>query len=297
MAKKLTAAEADAVEFGRLTKQGGARQALLCARSVDLSLKGDDSKAGKMSATAFSKAGHVGHADTIRKNHKAWDLFAEANDLPLSRDLTPGQEVDFDSATLVVPWEQEGPNGMMIANFPTAAAGADYRVGGSEVAEKYALAAAEAGTTKGMAIRVGSNLKAVAAAITADPKVAEAARKALDKVQQQKAAAALAAFAEQGKELQKQLQAKGIDTTHHPVSHSKSDLVVMGEAMVEIGKLADKVTAIRDLVADAKEQMDELVSSEVSIGDSYIAALLDETSNLAIDIATSVQGIKLNQEV
>lgn len=282
MAKK-TAAEIDAVEAGRLTRQDSARVALLCARSV----WHGKPVAGKMSVSEFAKTGNfTKRSGTILKNIRSWDAFAKAHGLPMSKDLVPGQEVDFDADEL--GWSEFRP---------TADAGADHRVGGAEVAELYAEAAAEVGTTKGMAIRVGSNTKALQAAIMADPKVAKVAQQTLDKLQQQKYNEAFAKLAAQGKQLQDQLQAEGVDTTHKPITHDKSDLMIVGEAMVEIGKVKDEVTAIRDLVAEAKDRLDTLVSAEVGIGDSYIGKLLEQTSDLAIDIATSVQGIKLNQEV
>ena len=280
--KKLTAAELDAVEFGRGQKQGGARQALRCARSVNLSLKKEEvDKDGKLSRIAFSKVGDIGHADTIRLNHKAWDLFATANGLPLSDDLKPGQEVEFDTAALDVPWEERNDDGIMISNFPTAAAGSDYRVG--DKAPAYAQEAAKAGTTKGMAIRVGSNTAALTAAIKADPKVAKAARLALV----EKNAEAVVKAGQKA-------EFTAVEHGHAPMT-SKSDIENIGanelaqaDNMVEEGERRDHVW---HLEAEAKAIYERFQTMSQKFGHTGVADEVAKLHNAAHYLTETLFGL------
>lgn len=116
----------------------------------------------KMTPDEFAALGLAGlrSAQTVRRYWKAWN---DAIDSGHAAAVEPGETI----VEPAIEWE------------PFTDATNPNRVGGEDMAERYATEAERLGTTQGSAIRAGSNPKAVAAAILADPKVAEVAEKAL----------------------------------------------------------------------------------------------------------------------
>lgn len=164
----------------------------------------------------------------------------------------------------------------------------------NEYDDQYATEAAKVGVSLGSAKRVGINPSAVEAAVAADPKIAQAAERGIKKRNH----AALERLMEAGRKAQAEAEAKGVDVSHHPVEHNASQLSQTGEAMISLGEVADKVVVIRDLVAQAKAELDALIEEQGAVGDSYIVGVLQETGELAIDIGAAVMSFTMsNQEV
>lgn len=219
-----------------------------------------------MTVAQFAAIGHFSNRDgTIRKYHKSWDEFAAANKLPLSKHLVPGQEVDFDNEKLAHSWEQFRPS---------ADAGADHRVG-NDKAPAYAQEAAKAGTTKGMAIRVGSNKKALEAAILADPDVAKAAFQGLQKRNEKLATEtklkAAASALEKGNQLPN-------------LAPTYDDYGPIGNAMdyaVEEAERREAIRTVLDLTSDILAASKDLAENYGHTGvEDEVTWLLEAASNL-----------------
>ena len=153
---------ADAVEFGNHIRSGGWRLALLVARSVS---RGNDAVARarhKISAREFAKLAGTTH-DRVLRYLDAWEAAAKAGEVPPAAELHPGVDVVLPDGEA---WS---------AYYPPLP-----RVGTS-TAEREAIAEqAEAdGLSPAQVVRVASNPRAIASAILAHPKAADAAREAL----------------------------------------------------------------------------------------------------------------------
>jgi hypothetical protein len=155
--------------------------------------------------------------------------------------------------------------------------------------EQYEVEAEKLGVSAGSVERAALNLRAVEAAAAANPEFAKAAARGQQR-------AALEKLAEKGHKLQEELEAEGIDTSYQPAEREPSELEIHADAMVEIGKVADKAFHIRDLVAQAKAELEALVAEQGAVGDSLIVATLQEAGSLATDIATSVFSFTLQDQ-
>ena len=181
----------------------------------------------------------------------------------MSKDLVPGQEVDFDADEL--GWSEFRP---------TADAGADHRVG-NDKAPAYAQEAAKAGTTKGMAIRVGSNKKALEAAILADPDVAKAAFQGLQKRNEKLATEtklkAAASALEKGNQLPN-------------LAPTYDDYGPIGNAMdyaVEEAERREAIRTVLDLTSDILAASKDLAENYGHTGvEDEVTWLLEAASNL-----------------
>ncbi|MCX8495920.1 MAG: hypothetical protein ORN51_07035 [Akkermansiaceae bacterium] len=127
----------------------------------------DEPDDGRMTPNQFAKQGVRGlkSVSAVLQYKRAYRRAVEAG---LAEPAILGSTVKLPD----VDWREW-------AGEPDATAA--WRVGGEEVAARYAEEARAAGTTPGMAVRAGSNKAALAAAILADPAVEKAAWEAIRK--------------------------------------------------------------------------------------------------------------------
>lgn len=146
--------------------------------------------------------------------------------------------------------------------------------------DAYALAAEEEGTTVGMAIRTGSSLPALKAAIKADPKAAEAARQAL-----------IEAFDEQRQEMIEAAKAKEQDTitcdgpkpTPPPVPKPTTPL-----AFIRMLKIDRDLRQLHDIIASYTFDDDMVRDQTVKLLDQFTATIAASKS-LILDGSVSDQ--------
>jgi hypothetical protein len=127
----------------------------------------DEPEDGRLTPNQFAKLGIRGLKSTraITQYKQAWRKAVAAG---IAEPAKLGATVTLPD----VDWREW-------AGEPDATA--PWRVGGPEVAARYAEEAEAAGTTVGMAVRAGSNRPALVAAIMADEKVEKAAWEAIQK--------------------------------------------------------------------------------------------------------------------
>lgn len=123
-------------------------------------------------AAEFAKLGipQLRSAQTVHYYRQLWQ---DVIDQGYAKAVMPGDDITepIDPATgKALDWKKIGV---------TPDAENPKRIGGEEMAELYAAAAAEAGTTVGQAIRAGSSKAGIVAAILADSEVEKAVRTAL----------------------------------------------------------------------------------------------------------------------
>ena len=160
----------DAEEFGVHVKAGGWRLGLLVARNVEKGTTAHRHVAratrDKVSAREFGEQAGTS-ADRVLRYLSAWEHAAADGIVPPAHSLSPGQEVDLDLDKL----------GDWTAYYPPIKS-LDHR---SESHRKaIEAAAAEEGTTPEQVQRASASKPALAAAIKADPKIAEAALRAIE---------------------------------------------------------------------------------------------------------------------
>jgi len=163
----------DAEEFGIHVKQGGWRLGLLVARNVERGEAGRPAKNrnarddfAKVSAQQFAKLSDTS-APRVLRYLDAWNAAADAGHVSASADLSPGDDVDLNVDELP-DWNDFYPPGD--TNYQRATP--ERRAAIDEAAEKY-------GAKPAQVARVAASAPAVAAAVHADRRVAEAAAKAL----------------------------------------------------------------------------------------------------------------------
>jgi hypothetical protein len=171
--------EADANEFGVITRQGGWRLGLLVARSVEKGRgNGGDRRSQdfqrndrnaendfkKWSARDFARSSGTS-APRVLRFLKTWDALAEDGYVPESALLVPGEELDGMDDLDPDVWDQYYPGGEPDLS--------------EDKSEAYTAAAEDAGTTTNMVAKVAKNKKALKAAIKADPAVERAAKEAI----------------------------------------------------------------------------------------------------------------------
>ena len=163
----------DAEEFGVHVKAGGWRLGLLVARNVEKGAGqgarqplGTIREVEKVSAAAFAKIAGITDK-TVMRYLSAWDHAAADGLVPPAHTLTPGQDLDLDLDNLG-DWKTYYPPAQSLTHR-------------SESHRKaIEAAAAEEGTTPEQVQRASASKAAFAAAIKADPKIAETALRAIE---------------------------------------------------------------------------------------------------------------------
>jgi len=163
----------DAEEFGVHVKAGGWRLGLLVARNVE---KGEGQGAreprnarnevAKISASEFAKQAGTS-APRVLRYLSAWEHAAADGLVPPAATLSPGQDIDLDVDKI----------GDWTYYYPPATS-----LGHRSESHRKAIeaAAAEEGTSPEQVQRASASKAAIAAAIKADPKVAETALRAIE---------------------------------------------------------------------------------------------------------------------
>lgn len=154
-----TTIEQDAREYGVHVRHGGWRLGLLVARSVE---KGAKKDSDKVSADEFARRSGTS-ADRVIHYLDAWERAADAGYVPHSTDVTPGQDVQL-------PEDEDGE--LWRRFYRSSQVGTDRR----EALEEEARAR---GVGPSKVMEIVANPKAMAAAIAADKKSADAALDAL----------------------------------------------------------------------------------------------------------------------
>lgn len=161
----------DAEEFGVHVRAGGWRLGLLVARNVEKGQRGGDTtishtRNGKVPAYVFAKQAGTS-ADRVLRYLSAWEHAAADGLVKPAHELSPGEEVELDADKL----------GDWSDYYPPV-----HSLDGRSKAHRKAIEAAahEEGTTPEQVQRASASRPALAAAIKADPKIAETAMRALD---------------------------------------------------------------------------------------------------------------------
>lgn len=161
----------DAEEFGVHVKAGGWRLGLLVARNVEKGSGGPRTGAtapvAKTTAREFAERSGTSHTRVMRYL-SAWEHAAADGLVPPAASLNPGQEVDLDLDKLG-NWTDYYPPG-----------GTELQRANEERRKTFEASAAEEGTTAAQVARVVGSKSAIAAAIKADPEVAETALRAVE---------------------------------------------------------------------------------------------------------------------
>ena len=246
----------DAAEFGVHVKAGGWRLGLLVARNVEKGQGGprtvSTGTVSKVTAREFAEASGTSPARVLRYL-KAWESAAKDNIVPAADRLRPGHSMNLDAERLP-DWSDyyavAGLNGVS-----------------EERRKSYEAAADEAGTTAGNVARTANNPAAIRAAIKADPKVREAAMKALDDTYQTTPPMA-------GRpDTSKPLALIGEFRTLHRTIERLMNLIVDGKAVVsdaERGALLQEVAWLQNALG--------YIESGLNAGslDKALAALMEE---------------------
>lgn len=251
----------DAKEFGVHVKQGGWRLGLLVARNVEKGTAGRPRAEigtrvpiSKVSATEFAKQAGTSQQRVMR-HLSAWELAAADGHVPPAHTLAPGADVALDTEDLG-DW----------SDYYTSVRSLDGR--SPRHREAIQKAAAEEGTTPEQVQRASASAPAIAAAIKADPRIAETAARALD----EKANATTPPAPKPEKKAQPLDLITEFRTLHRNVERLMN-LVLAGNAVVTDGQK----DALRDEVRWLRSALDHIETALNSRSfDEALADLLAE---------------------
>lgn len=215
-----------------------------------------------MTPAEFARLG-INQLRSAQTVHYYRQLWQDVIDQGYAKPVRPGDDIlePVDPSTgKALDWKKVGV---------TPDAEKASRIGGEEMAELYAAAAAEAGTTVGQAIRAGSSKAGMVAAILADPEVEKAVRTAL---------------------LQKE------DQRRHepPVIRPERD---MDEAQLEFNRIVMRMASVKRLAHQVLTLTMNLRGHGEVEKRAYVAELVIEAQNLFTAIGEVAEGNSTDMEL